>query len=107
MQPHYKTKKTEPRFGLFCCFQKFGSVVAGARPATRACTFAVFMAMALSIGAIDCKPRAPHRVIDKVNRCAAQVINGYLVDHNFDTIGFKGGIHIAEIIVERHAKIYA
>jgi hypothetical protein len=62
--------------------------------------------MALRAGAIDGKTGAADRIIDEIDFRSAQVINRNFIDDHLHTIGFEGGIHIPNIIVQRHPEIY-
>ena|SRR5258705_7454343 len=88
-------------------------VIAGTRAATTTArtftastgTSAFAVLMSFCVGAVYGKTLAVLWVIDKVNGGIAQVINGNFINNNFHTIRFKGGIYVAEIIVESHAKV--
>src|SRR5688572_2393512 len=62
---------------------------------------------AFCIGAAYGKPCAALGVIDKVDRGIAKIIDGYFIHNDLHAVGFKGGVHIAEVIVQSHAKVYA
>src|SRR5687768_9777002 len=83
--------------GIFCAAVAvtFAAMASARAPAT---TF--------GIRAADSKPCAALRVIDKVDRGIAEIIDGDFVHNHFYAVGFKGGIDVAEVIVEGHAKVY-
>jgi hypothetical protein len=81
-------------------------VAAAAIAATGASAFTVTV-IALGIGAIDCKACAHARIIYEVHGGIAQVVDGHGIYDNFDAVGFKRGVGIAEIIIERHPEIHA
>ena len=56
--------------------------------------------MSLCVGAVHRKASAAHRVIDKVNRCAAQIINRDFIDNDLDPVGFERCVYIAEVVIE-------
>ena len=64
------------------------------------------MFMSLGIGAVNCKASTADRVVNKVDRRATQIVNGHFIHDDFNAIGFEGGIHITEIIIECHAEIH-
>ena len=46
-------------------------------------------------------------IIDKINVCAAQVVNGYFIHNYFYAVHIEGGVHIAEVVIQCHAEIDA
>ena len=55
----------------------------------------------LGIGTVHCEASAAHRIIDKVNIGAAQIINRHLIYNHHDAIRFKGCVHVPDIIIQR------
>lgn len=65
------------------------------------------MFMCRSAGTIYSEASTAYRVVDKVNVCATQIINGDFVNNDFDAVCFKSCVYIADVVVECHAEIYA
>lgn len=56
---------------------------------------------------VDHETAPLHRVVHEVNGGAAQIIQRGRVHHKFDSLRVESGIHVADVVVERHAKVDA